>query len=149
MLTTINLAELGLQTILKGLEERLEYKTTIAGLSQAEVTAARALVSTSLLAGDGQAGSLADIAHHLSYLVAPHLSVIPVEFRPLMTIDKHSLVVGGEAILPALACAYTTRLGALGLKTILKERHPVIAGAASGLFIAVCGSLGLIQEESV
>ena len=148
MLTTINLAELGLQTILKGLEERLEYKTTIAGLSQAEAAVARALVSTSLLAGDGEVGSLADIAQHLSYLVAPSLSEIPAELRPLMTIDKHSLMVGGEAIHPALTCVYTTRLGALGLKTIRIERHPIIAGAASDLFIAVCGSLGLIQEES-
>lgn len=118
-----------------------------AGLSPNEIEAARNLAIPLLLGPDDHPGSLKSAAQWMTHLAAPHLGTVPSMLRPLLNVSKTDVINGGEKVQPVLEQFLTMRLGALGLQTLHRERHKVIATASSALFIKSCAVLGLVHQE--
>lgn len=117
------------------------------GLSLDEIEAARNLVIPLLLGSDNHPGGLKEVARWMTHLASPYLQAVPPTLRPLLVISSENVINSGEEAKPVLEQFLAMRLGALGFRTLPKERHKEIAAASSSLFIRSCAELGLVHQE--
>lgn len=140
------LAETGAHELFDSIAKQSE-ESVFAGLSPNEIEAARNLAIPLLVGPDDHPGSLKEAVQWMNHLAARHLQTVPTALRPLLAIRKENVVNSGEEAGAVLEQFLAMRLGALGLGTLPRERHLVVAASSASLFIRSCAALGLIDQE--